>query len=110
MKIEGLDNVDIHKELGRRLKQARRNSKMSQTFLAEQSGICRRTLVAAEQGDGATLETLFSILRGLKKLSELDGFLSEPAQKSNQTPSTQSQASTKPHATKPRRPHAWSWE
>jgi transcriptional regulator with XRE-family HTH domain len=76
--LEHMSNDEIQKELGRRLKRERLNRNITQARLAELVNISRRTLVAAEHGEGTTLETLIRILRGLGKLNQLDNFLPEP--------------------------------
>ena len=79
MKTMGfMSNTEIQRELGHRLKRERLNQNITQARLAELVNISRRTLVAAEQGEGTTLETFIRILRGLGKLSQLDNFLPEP--------------------------------
>ena len=77
-KIEEMGNEEIRAVMGRRLKRERLNQNIIQAQLAEQAGVSRRTLVAAEKGEGTTLETLIRLLRGLGKLGQLDQFLPEP--------------------------------
>ena len=77
-KLEEMGNEAIRAELGTRLQRERLNQNITQAVLAEQAGISRRTLVAAEKGKGTTLETLIRLLRGLGKLGQLDQFLPEP--------------------------------
>ncbi len=76
--LENMGNEAIRKELGARLRRERLNQNITQAELAELAGISRRTLVAAEKGDGTTLETLIRLLRGLGKLGQLDQFLPVP--------------------------------
>ncbi len=78
MKIENMGNEAVQAELGMRLKRERLNQNITQAVLAKQAGISRRTLVAAEKGEGTTLETLIRILRSLGKINQLDQFLPEP--------------------------------
>ena len=78
IKLEEMGNEAIRATLGRRLQRERLNQNITQARLAEQSGISRRTLVAAEKGEGTTLDTLIRLLRGLGKLGQLDQFLPEP--------------------------------
>jgi transcriptional regulator with XRE-family HTH domain len=78
MKMEDMGNSEIQKELGNRLQRERLNQNITQAALAESAGISRRTLVAAEKGQGTTLETLINILRALGRLGQLDQFLPEP--------------------------------
>ena len=78
IKLEEMGNEAIRATLGRRLQRERLNQNITQARLAEQAGISRRTLVAAEKGEGTTLDTLIRLLRGLEKLGQLDQFLPEP--------------------------------
>lgn len=78
MNFENMENEEIRKELGRRLQRERLNQDITQANLAERAGISRRTLVAAEKGEGTTLETLIRILRGMDRVARLDQFLPEP--------------------------------
>ncbi len=73
-----MGNEAIQAELGLRLRRERLNQNITQAILAKQAGISRRTLVAAEKGEGTTLLTLIRLLRGLEKLAQLDQFLPEP--------------------------------
>jgi len=77
-KLEDKGNKAIQQELGGRLKRERLNQNITQETLAKQAGISRRTLVAAEKGEGTTFETLIRLLRGLGKLGQLDQFMPEP--------------------------------
>ena len=78
MKLENMGNEAVQAMLGKRLKRERLNQNITQEVLAKQASISRRTLVAAEKGEGTTLETLIRLLRGLGKLEQLDQFLPEP--------------------------------
>lgn len=78
MNLENMGNEEIRKELGRRLQRERLNQNITQAALAKQAGIARRTLVAAEHGQGTSLETLIAVLRALGSLGQLDQFLPEP--------------------------------
>lgn len=61
-------------ELGERLKRARLNKNMTQKELAYQTGVSRRTVINAEDGN-VSLEHLIALLQTLKKLEQLDLFL-----------------------------------
>lgn len=77
--LRNMGNEEIRKEIGKRLRSERLNQNTTQAQLSERAGISRRTLVAAEKGQGTTLETLIRLLRGLGQLGQLDQFLPEPA-------------------------------
>jgi transcriptional regulator with XRE-family HTH domain len=76
--IELLTNPDIEKELGKRLKNRRLDLNLSQTEIAERSGLSRRTITAIEHGEGSTLSTLIALLRALNALDTLEDFLPDP--------------------------------
>lgn len=64
----------IAAELGERLKQARLNHDLTQTEVAELSGISRKTVLNAEKGN-VQLENLIAIMAALNLLEQLDLFL-----------------------------------
>lgn len=66
-----VSNAEVQRVIGERLKQERLNQNLTQVDLAKQCGVSRRTLVGAERGEGSTLDTLISILRGLGILHRL---------------------------------------
>ena len=66
-------------ELGRRIAKQRLERNLSQTQLAEQAGISKRTLERLEAGAAATQLSLFlRVLRQLDLLERLDLLLPEP--------------------------------
>ena len=67
----------IVRELCANLKQMRLNRNISQTRLAELSGLDRGTISRMENGRAATLLTLVQVLRALDNLSVLDAFKEE---------------------------------
>jgi len=76
--ITQMSNEAIRQEIGKRLQRERLNQNITQEQLSNKAGISRRTLVAAEKGEGTSLETLIRILRGLGLLEQLDQFLPRP--------------------------------
>lgn len=66
--------VAIAEELGCRLKQARLNLNVTQSYLADQTGLTRKAIVKAERGD-ARLETFVAILIAMDIVETLDLFL-----------------------------------
>ena len=76
--LENSGNKEIQKEIGQRLRRERLNQNITQEQLAQLANISRRTLVAAEKGEGTTLETLIRILRSLNKLNHLNQFIPPP--------------------------------
>ncbi len=71
-------DTDVMRELGRRLKALRKARGYSQAEAARLSGIGRRTLYSAEQGENPTLLTLVRLLRTYSRLGALDAFIPAP--------------------------------
>ncbi len=61
-------------EIGERLKQARLNSNLTQSAIAKQVGLNRKTIINAEKGK-ATLEVFISIMSALDLTDHLERFL-----------------------------------
>lgn len=107
-----MSNQAIHKEVGLRLQRERLNQNITQAHIAEQAGISRRTLVAAERGEGTSLETLIAILRALNSLEQLNALLPEvppsPIELAKLKGKVRQKASGKTHASAPN--PAWTWK
>ena len=78
MNYDEMNEQEILREIGRRLRRERLNRNLTQQKLAEMTGLGRRTIVKAEHGDVTTVATLVAILRGLGLLAQLDEFLPDP--------------------------------
>jgi len=74
MNIEKKAPSAIAEQLGERLKQARLNTNMTQTDVADQAGVSRKAVLNAEKGK-AQLETFIAILSALNLTSQLEKFL-----------------------------------
>ena len=74
LRTETPDSV-ILEEIGDRLRALRKSRRMSQEEAARRSGISRRTLWSAEQGENPTLLTLVRLLRTYGRLGALDDFI-----------------------------------
>lgn len=103
-------NLQIEQELGRRLRQRRLELNLSQSEIAERSGLGRRTITAIENGEGSTLTTFVALLRALQALHYLEQFLPDPG------PSplllAKLQEEPRKYASKPRKPKPtseWKW-
>jgi len=72
MYIEYLNNEEIMKELGRRIKDTRIAFNYTQTELAQRAVISKSTLSRAEKGENISLEQLIIILRELRLLKNLE--------------------------------------
>jgi transcriptional regulator with XRE-family HTH domain len=114
MDYEKMSTPAIQKELGQRLQRERLNRNLSQVELAAKSGISRRTLIAAETGEGPTMDTLISILRGLGLLSRLNQLLPEteisPVQLAKLKGAQRQRASRKGTARTPAAAKLWTWK
>lgn len=68
----------IAEQLGERLKLARLNANLTQTEVAERSGVSRKVVIAAEKGK-VQLESLVAIMLVLDLAGQLDTFLPRQA-------------------------------
>lgn len=66
---------EILAELGRRLRALREGQELTAIEAAARTGLSRRTVWRAEQGDNPTLLTLLRLLRLYGRLEALDGVL-----------------------------------
>lgn len=109
--ISLLSNLQIEKELGKRLKARRLEKNLSQAEVAERSGLSRRTITAIENGEGSTLTTLISLLRALNALDTLESFLPDPGP--SPIALLKLQEEPRKYASKPRKanpqPVPWKW-
>jgi putative transcriptional regulator len=109
MRIQDLGDEQIQRELGARLHQARLTRNISQTALAQGAGLARRTLIAAETGQGTTLGSLIALLRELQMLDLLEPLITpapmsptQVLQKSGKLRQRASRKRAKPKAAPPR--------
>jgi transcriptional regulator with XRE-family HTH domain len=65
----------VLEELGRRLRQRRLDSNLSQAEVAERAGLDRTTIGQLERDGRASLLTMVQVLRALGALDEIDAFL-----------------------------------
>lgn len=78
--IEDLDDVEVLKEIGRRISFLRISAQWKQGDLAEKAGISRYALSRLENGAGGMrLESFISVLRSLHILDRLTVVLPEPS-------------------------------
>ena len=68
---------EILAEIGKRLEAMRKARRFSQSEAAELSGVSRRTVYSAEQGENPSLRPLGRLLRTYGALGSLDGFIPE---------------------------------
>ncbi len=69
---------EVMSVLGGRLKALRKARKLTMVEVAQKTGLSRRTVASAEQGDNPTLSTLVQLLRVYGRLGALDGFVPAP--------------------------------
>jgi putative transcriptional regulator len=99
------------KELGHRITQYRLNLNLTQSALAEEAGVSKRTLHRVEHGESTHLTNMIRILRALGLLENLESLIPEPAISPIQQVKMQgkkrkraSSPSEKPEPSSP-----WSW-
>ena len=73
-----LSDPAIVEAIGEHLKQLRLDQNVSQSELAERSGLNRTTISRLEAGRAATLLTVVQVLRALNRLDKLSAFQEEP--------------------------------
>ena len=69
---------EIMEMLGRRLRGLREAQRLTSIEAAAQTGLSRRTVYRAEQGQNPTLETLVRLLRLYGRVNALSEFAPEP--------------------------------
>jgi transcriptional regulator with XRE-family HTH domain len=70
--------ADVEAEIGRRLESLRLAQNISQSDLAAEAGVSRRTITRLENGGGISVETLIRIMRALGIGNRLDALLPDP--------------------------------
>jgi len=68
----------LEAEIGNRLKQVRLRKNITQTALAQKTGLSRVSISKIERGNGATLSSLLAILRSLELLPQLETLFPPP--------------------------------
>lgn len=87
MRFDTLSDEEIMVQLCLRIKETRIACRMSQIDLAAHAGLGIATIRRVELGESVTLSTLIGILRGLKRLHQLDNLLYDSTMRtSNQAP------------------------
>jgi transcriptional regulator with XRE-family HTH domain len=110
-----MSNSQIEVELGKRLRARRLERNLSQQETAVSAGLTRRTITAAENGEGSTLATLIALLRALDSLDFLEDFLPIREASPSEMFRLQEQGviykpRQRKHASKPRLPASpWVW-
>ncbi|MCK4548994.1 MAG: helix-turn-helix transcriptional regulator [Candidatus Krumholzibacteria bacterium] len=78
MNIYGRSDLEILREIARRLKRRRLNLNIPQQELADRTGLNRATISGIERGKPFGVLTLIQILRALDALEDLGSFVPDP--------------------------------
>ncbi len=78
MDFYAMNDNAIVEELGQRIKRSRLNRNMTQSEVAEKSGLARYSISQLENGGNFSCLTLVKVLRTLECLEKLDSFLAPP--------------------------------
>lgn len=70
----GMTDNAVLRNLGKQIRQMRLNARISQSDLADCSGVSRNTITSIENGRSISLANLIAILRYLRKFEVLDAF------------------------------------
>ena len=73
----GMSDIEIIREIVKRIKQIRLSKNISQQTLSGKTGIHRVTLSKIERGQKISLLTIIQILRGLDELQRLENIIPE---------------------------------
>lgn len=111
MRIEDINTPEaILAEFGQRIAHRRVEMNLTQTALAEQAGVGKRTVEAVEAGNDCQLSTLIRLLKTLKLTSHLDQLIPEatlsPIELVKSQGKKRQRAST-PKTSKAKKP--WQW-
>jgi len=71
--------ADVEADLGKRLESIRLAQNISQSDLAAEAGVSRRTITRLENGAGISVETLIRIMRALGIANRLEALLPDPS-------------------------------
>jgi len=77
--IGAMTDLEITREIGRRLRAYRLRQNVGTVELAARAGLNRNTVVNAEAGANPRIATVVKILRALGALDSIDAFLPPPA-------------------------------
>ncbi len=98
-------------EIGKRIAQYRLNRNLTQSSLAEEAGISKRTLMRVEHGQSTHITNMIRILRVLDLLENLEVLIPQPAispiQQVKMKGKSRQRASSPKQKSTPKSP--WSW-
>lgn len=101
----------VLKELGNRIAQHRLNRNQTQSYLAEEAGVSKRTLHRVEHGESTHMTNLIRILRALDLLENIEILVPDtgisPIQQVKMSGKKRRRASSPSDKPKPKTP--WTW-
>ncbi len=100
----------IISDLGDRLARVRLSRNISQEVLAAKAGLTRRTLSRLETGQGATLDTLVRVLRGLGLENHLEALLPNPGIQPAQRITGKGHERQRARPTAADKDETWGWD
>ncbi|MBQ7281780.1 MAG: helix-turn-helix transcriptional regulator [Spirochaetales bacterium] len=100
-------DTEVLLETGERLKRLRIASLMTQTDLAEATGVSLKTIKNMEAGKEVSFSTVIRVLRALKMLQNLDNAIPEPSISPNEVIRLGKQRQRVRKTV--REPAAWKW-
>lgn len=110
--LDGDSDEATLRELGNRIARYRLNRNLTQSALAEEAGISKRTIIRVEHGHSTQTSNLIRVLRALNLLQNLEALIPQPVaspvQQVRMQGKMRQRASSKPAKAKNKEP--WSWE
>ena len=100
----------IEADLGARLQALRLARNVSQSTLAEEAGVSRRTITRLEHGDGTSLDTLIRVMRALGIADRLDVLLPDPAVRPVERVRLKGRERKRAREKTTAEPAGWSWD
>ena len=101
----------LEQELCRRLEATRLNQNLTQTSLADEAGVSRRTISRMENGEGVSLDTFIRVARALGLSDELQSLFAapeiSPIDRVRERPQRKHASSPRK---KPDEPTPWEWD
>ncbi len=99
-------------EIGNRIARYRLERNLTQTELAREAGVSKRTLLRLENGESTQLTNLIKIIRALDLLDNLDAFIPPPTPSPIEQLKTQGKQRKRAssRSRKPENNDEWTWE
>jgi transcriptional regulator with XRE-family HTH domain len=100
---------EIEAEIGRRLESIRLAENISQSSLADEAGVSRRTITRLENGGGISVETLIRIMRALGIANRLEALLPDPSLRPVERVRFKGKQRQRARQTADSKPGDWTW-